>query len=40
MTREEARELLDSVKGDEKNMAIPWAQRGAVQPPGKPFKNW
>jgi Ca-activated chloride channel family protein len=40
MTREEARELLDSVKGDEKHMAIPWAQRGAVQPPDKPFKNW
>ncbi|HEY2781727.1 MAG TPA: VWA domain-containing protein [Steroidobacteraceae bacterium] len=40
MTGEEARELLDSVKGDEKHMAIPWAQRGAVQPPDKPFKNW
>jgi Ca-activated chloride channel family protein len=41
MTREEARELLDSVKGDEhQSMAIPWAQRGAVQPPDKPFKNW
>ncbi len=41
MTREEARELLDSVKGDEhQSMAIPWVQRGAVQPPDKPFKNW
>jgi len=41
MTREEARELLDSVKGDEHQaMPIPWAQRGAVQPPDKPFKNW
>lgn len=41
MTPEEARELLDSVKGDEKNsLSIPWAQRGAVQPPDKPFKNW
>ncbi len=41
MTREEARELLDSVKGDEKHLAIPWAQRGAMQqPPDKPFKNW
>jgi len=40
MTREEARELLDSVKGDEKHLAIPWAQRGAIQPPDKPFKNW
>jgi Ca-activated chloride channel homolog len=41
MTQEEARELLDSVKGDEHQaMPIPWAQRGAVQPPDKPFKNW
>ncbi|HEY2464240.1 MAG TPA: VWA domain-containing protein [Steroidobacteraceae bacterium] len=41
MTREEARELLDSVKGDEhQSLPIPWAQRGAVQPPDKPFKNW
>jgi Ca-activated chloride channel family protein len=42
MTREEARELLDSVKGDEHHaMPIPWAQQnGAVQPPDKPFKNW
>jgi hypothetical protein len=41
MSREEARELLDSVKGDEhQGMPIPWAQRGAVQPPDKPFKNW
>jgi hypothetical protein len=41
MTQEEARELLDSVKGDEKNSpAIPWAQRGGVLPPDKPFKNW
>ena len=40
MTREEARELLDSVKGDEKHLAIPWAQRSAGQPPDKPFKNW
>jgi Ca-activated chloride channel family protein len=41
MSREEARELLDSVKGDEhQSMPIPLAQRGAVQPPDKPFKNW
>ncbi len=41
MTREEARELLDSVKGDEhQSMPIPWAQRGGVPPPDKPFKNW
>jgi Ca-activated chloride channel family protein len=41
MTQEEARELLDSVKGDEHQaMPIPLAQRGGVQPPDKPFKNW
>ena len=40
MTAEEARELLDSVKGDEKHLAMPRAQRGGQQPPDKPFKNW
>jgi len=41
MTREEARELLDSVKGDERHsLGIPVAQRNAVQPPDKPYKNW
>lgn len=41
MTQEEARELLDSVKGDEhQSTPIPWAQRGGIQPPDKPFKNW
>ncbi|HEX3397553.1 MAG TPA: VWA domain-containing protein [Steroidobacteraceae bacterium] len=41
MSREEARELLDSVKGDEhQSLAVPSAQRGAVRPPDKPFKNW
>ena len=41
MSQEEARELLDSVKGDEHQaMPMPLAQRGAVQPPDKPFKNW
>ena len=41
MTREEARELLDSVKGDEHpSLPVPVARRGAVQPPDKPFKNW
>jgi Ca-activated chloride channel family protein len=41
MSREEARELLDSVKGDEhQSMPIPWTQRGGVPPPDKPFKNW
>jgi len=41
MSREEARELLDSVKGDERpSPAVPVAQRNAAQPPDKPFKNW
>jgi Ca-activated chloride channel family protein len=41
MTREEARELLDSVKGDERHsFGVPVAQRNAAQPPDKPFKNW
>ncbi len=41
MTREEARELLDSVKGDEhQSPLITSTQRGAAQPPDKAFKNW
>jgi Ca-activated chloride channel family protein len=41
MTREEARELLDSVKGDERHsLGVPVAQRNAIQPPDKPYKNW
>jgi tetratricopeptide (TPR) repeat protein len=41
MTQEEARELLDSVKGDEhRSLGVPVAQRTAAQPPDKPFKNW
>jgi hypothetical protein len=41
MTREEARELLDSVKGDERHsLGVPVAQRTGVHPPEKPFKNW
>lgn len=41
MTREEARELLDSVKGDERHaLGAPVAQRSGVRPPEKPFKNW
>jgi Ca-activated chloride channel homolog len=41
MTREEARELLDSVKGDERHaLGAPVAQRNAAQPPDKPYKNW
>jgi len=41
MSREEARELLDSVKGDERHpLGAPLAQRNAVDPPEKPYKNW
>lgn len=41
MSREEARELLDSVKGDERHApAVPLAQRNADDPPQKPYKNW
>lgn len=42
MSREEARELLDSVKGDEKHpMGAPVARRdGEDNSPDKPFKNW
>jgi Ca-activated chloride channel family protein len=41
MSREEARELLDSVKGDERRFpGVPLAQRNAVDPPEKPYKNW
>ncbi len=41
MSPEEARELLDSVKGDERHaLGAPLARRDADQPPEKPFKNW
>jgi hypothetical protein len=42
MSREEARELLDSVKGDEHHpLGAPRALRDVMdQPPEKPFKNW
>jgi Ca-activated chloride channel family protein len=42
MSREEARELLDSVKGDEKHaMGAPLARRDENDDsPDKPFKNW
>jgi Ca-activated chloride channel family protein len=40
MSREEARELLDSEKGDERHpLGVPLA-RGADDPPDKPYKNW
>jgi Ca-activated chloride channel family protein len=41
MSQEEARELLDSEKGDEKHsLAVPMARPGADEPPEKPYKNW
>jgi Ca-activated chloride channel homolog len=42
MSREEARELLDSVKSDERRPpGTPLARRGAVEPPpDEPLKNW
>ena len=42
MSREEARELLDSVKGDERRPpGTPLARRSAADPPpDKPIKNW
>ena len=41
MTREEARELLDSQKGDERHaLGLPAARREADSPPDKPIKDW
>ena len=41
MSREEARELLDSAKGDERrSLAAPLARREDDEPPEKPYKNW
>jgi len=41
MSREEARELLDSAKGDERHpLGVPLARRDPGAPPEKPFKNW
>jgi Ca-activated chloride channel family protein len=42
MSREEARELLDSAKGDEKHPpGTPLARNEAAEPPpDKPYKNW
>ncbi len=40
MSREEARELLDSAKGDERHpLTVPLARRDD-EPPEKPYKNW
>jgi Ca-activated chloride channel family protein len=41
MSREEARELLDSAKGDERRaLGAPLARREAMDPPEKPYKDW
>ena len=41
MSQEEARELLDSEKGDERHpLSVPEARPGAEEPPEKPYKNW
>jgi hypothetical protein len=41
MSREEARELLDSAKADERHApAVPLDRRDADEPPEKPYKNW
>jgi Ca-activated chloride channel family protein len=42
MSREEARELLDSQKGDERRaLGLPMARKDAgAPPPDKPFKDW
>ncbi len=41
MSREEARELLDSAKADERHgPAVPLDRREVGEPPEKPYKNW
>jgi Ca-activated chloride channel family protein len=41
MSREEASELLDSAKGDERHpLEAPLARRDDDKPPEKPYKNW
>jgi hypothetical protein len=41
MSREEARELLDSEKADEHHrLGVPAQRRDPNDPPEKPFKNW
>ena len=41
MSREEARELLDSQKGEERRArAVPFARRDSDAPPDKPVKDW
>jgi hypothetical protein len=41
MSREEARELLDSAKGDERHtLGVPVDRRDPYDPQDKPLKNW
>lgn len=41
MSREEARQLLDSQKGDERHaLGIPLARKQPDAPPDKPVKDW
>jgi hypothetical protein len=41
MSPEEARELLDSEKGDERHsLSVPLSPPAANEPPEKPYKNW
>jgi hypothetical protein len=41
MSREEARELLDSQKGEEKHaLGVPVARRDVQTPPDKPVRDW
>ena len=41
MTAEEARQLLDSQKGDERRaQAVPFARQQPDSPPEKPLKDW
>ena len=41
MTQEEARQLLDSQKGDERRaQGLPFARRESESPPDKPVKDW
>jgi hypothetical protein len=41
MTPEEARQLLDSQKGEERRaQAMPYARKQPDSSPDKPFKDW
>jgi hypothetical protein len=41
MSPEEARQLLDSQKGDERRaQGLPFARQEAESPPDKPVKDW